>query len=693
MSASTVQNLISDTGNFEDTVNKSPVQFPSSVVADNSKSVNQAPIMSHWLTTNDPYVIHVLNAPENIKKELMNEWESIMTLHSRMSVTSRPEVCITTNTVISLNKQLEVLKAPEISPIEIHTSDQEKEEFYNSGYKYFHGIGIKKDFVKAAEWFKKAADLGCANAQCILGDMYKQGEGIEKNVAQAITWYKKSAEFDNPIAQYNMGLLCESGEIIDHDGVQAAGWYRKAAEQGYAEAQSNLGVMYRSGRGTSKDLILAVDWLTKAARQGHAGAQHNLGSMYISGEGVVKNLPLAFYWYRHAAQNGILVAQYILGKMYLQGCGVKQDWTMAVYWFSVTAEQGHADAQYHLAKRYAKGEGVNQNLARAIYWFKKAGEQGRSSAQFKLGLMYYGGQGVKNDFSEASYWFKQAAEQGHVFAQYNYGVLLSLGLGVKQNKSEAFVWYEKAARQNDKKSQLRLVRGFFEGIELTKDFKRAAYWLLRWGLSKNAKAIKLAHHNYFGLVHFFPEALRNFSEFNKVTVLEFSDFPAQAKGQMGSVFAELIKTNLNLISLRAPTYSINDEEALMIMKALDSNTTLKDIVLRYDNLTAPTGKFKKIKTIVSKQLPGIFDPDMKSQFLAVCSHNKDIFELREYLKNYLQTMNEPLKKFFDELPSEVMYLLADQIIITSIRKRFGKSKTKALLDEFLISSMRQTLTR
>ena len=584
MRASTVQNSISDKGNFEDAVNKSPVQFPSSVVADNSKSVNQAPIMSHWQTTNDPYVIHVLNAPENIKKELMNEWESIMTLRSRMSVTSRPEVCITTNTVISLNKQLEVLKAPEISPIEIHTSDQEKEEIYNSGYKYFHGIGIKKDFVKSSEWFKKAADLFSANFQCILGDMYKQGEGIEKNVAQAITWYKKSAEFDNPIAQYNMGLLCESGEIIDRDGVQAAGWYRKAAEQ------------------------------------------------------------------------------------------------------------GHADAQCHLAKRYAKGEGVNQNSARAVYWFRKASEQGRSSAQFQLGLMYYDGQGVKNDFSEASYWLKQAAEQGHLLAQYNYGVLLSRGLGVKQNNSEAFVWYEKAARQNHKKSQLRLVRGFFEGIGLTKDFKRAAYWLLRWGLSKNATAIKLAIHSYFGLVHFFTEALRNFSEFNKVTVVEFSEFPAQANGQMGSVFAELIKTNLNLISLRAPTYSINDAEALMIMKALDSNTTLKDIVLRYDNLTAPTGKFKKIKTIVSKRLPGIFDPDMKSQFLAVCSHNKDIFELREYLKNYLQTMNEPPNKFFDELPSEVMYLLADQIIVINIKDGFSKVKTKALLDEFLLGAMKDAIT-
>lgn len=123
-----------------------------------------------------------------------------------------------------------------------------------------------------------------------------------------------------------------------------------------------------------------------------------------------------------------------------------------------------------------------------------------------------------------------------------------------------------------------MVKHLFQGLGVVKDLNKAAYWLLRWGLSKNAKAINLPLNEYFDLVHLIPQALRASPEFNKVAVIELSKFPAEANGQMGAVFAELIKTNGTLTSLKAPTYSIDDAEALTIMEALDSNITLNDIV-------------------------------------------------------------------------------------------------------------------
>ena len=83
---------------------------------------------------------------------------------------------------------------------------------------------------------------------------------------------------------------------------------------------------------------------------------------------------------------------------------------------------------------------------------------------------------------------------------------------------------------------------------------------------------------------------------------------------------------------------------------------------------------------------------MKSQFLAVCNKNRDIFELREYLKNYLQTMEDHPMKSFDDLPSEVMQVLTDQIIVINIKEGFSKVKTKALLDEFLLGAMKDGIT-
>ena len=82
-----------------------------------NKPVSQRPAMESRVATNDPDAIRFLNTPQNIIKELNEEWESIMTLRSRVSATSRPAACITSSTVIGLNKQLQVFKAHEITSI------------------------------------------------------------------------------------------------------------------------------------------------------------------------------------------------------------------------------------------------------------------------------------------------------------------------------------------------------------------------------------------------------------------------------------------------------------------------------------------------------------------------------------------------------------------------------------------------
>lgn len=86
-------------------------------------------------------------------------------------------------------------------------------------------------------------------------------------------------------------------------------------------------------------------------------------------------------------------------------------------------------------------------------------------------------------------------------------------------------------------------------------------------------AIHLIVGKYFDLVQCIPQVLSTFPEFKNVTALGFYDFPAQTNRKIGAVFAELIKTNHTLTSLEAPYFPIDDAEALMIMEALDSNTT------------------------------------------------------------------------------------------------------------------------
>jgi TPR repeat protein len=89
---------------------------------------------------------------------------------------------------------------------------------------------VAKDYGEAAKGYRKAADLGLADAQVNLGFLYNGGQGVPK------------------------------------DGAEAAKWYRRAAEQGHAMAQFNLGLMYAKGQGIAKDDVQAHLWLTLAVR-------------------------------------------------------------------------------------------------------------------------------------------------------------------------------------------------------------------------------------------------------------------------------------------------------------------------------------------------------------------------------------------------------------------------------------------
>jgi hypothetical protein len=97
--------------------------------------------------------------------------------------------------------------------------------------------GLDQNDVKAAAWFRKAADLGLANAQCQLAGCYYTGRGVAQSVAMAVVWG------------------------------------RKAADQGDAAAQGFVGSTYAEGAvGVKKDLPLGKRFLERSAAQGDEDA-------------------------------------------------------------------------------------------------------------------------------------------------------------------------------------------------------------------------------------------------------------------------------------------------------------------------------------------------------------------------------------------------------------------------------------
>ena len=119
----------------------------------------------------------------------------------------------------------------------------------------------------------------------------------EKQYKKAFEFYKLAAETNNIEAIYKLGTYYYYGQGVVQDYFEAFRWIRKVAELGYAPAQSSLGYCYEKGIGVAKDEDKAIEWYRKAAEQGLAQAQFNLGNCYRKGKGVAKDEVEAITWY------------------------------------------------------------------------------------------------------------------------------------------------------------------------------------------------------------------------------------------------------------------------------------------------------------------------------------------------------------------------------------------------------------
>jgi class 3 adenylate cyclase len=73
--------------------------------------------------------------------------------------------------------------------------------------------------------------------------------------------------------QYLLGRAYRDGLGTRPDRAAAAHWFERSAEQGYAPAQRNVGLCYASGDGVARDPVRAAVWLTLAEQQGTTGGE------------------------------------------------------------------------------------------------------------------------------------------------------------------------------------------------------------------------------------------------------------------------------------------------------------------------------------------------------------------------------------------------------------------------------------
>lgn len=82
------------------------------------------------------------------------------------------------------------------------------------------GIGVEKDAKQALEHYEKAADMGYALAQCMLGDMYYDGVGgVDKDYEAAVKYYKMALAQQHLTASAATRLAAcyESGNVVERN--------------------------------------------------------------------------------------------------------------------------------------------------------------------------------------------------------------------------------------------------------------------------------------------------------------------------------------------------------------------------------------------------------------------------------------------------------------------------------------------
>jgi TPR repeat protein len=220
------------------------------------------------------------------------------------------------------------------------------EAFLQVGRGYLQGRGIAQDDAKAAEYFRKAAELGNWKAQNNLGLLYASGRGVDKNIDEATKWLRKAAESGSVDAQVNFASMLTDGHELHQDFQEATKWFEKAAEQNSLEAQRQLGRFYYFGdHGLPLDYELASKWLTMAADQGDPWSQNTLGAMNEHAQGTKKDIQRASDWYRKAAEQGDAKGQSNLGRLLAHNYGLPGDKVEAYKWLSLSSEQGEVTAQ------------------------------------------------------------------------------------------------------------------------------------------------------------------------------------------------------------------------------------------------------------------------------------------------------------------------------------------------------------
>ena len=110
----------------------------------------------------------------------------------------------------------------------------------SQGAKGDSGRGVPQDRAQAAAWYRKAAELGDANAQFNLGLMYRYGPGYSPNLDRWVEAFGPAPGHASPTAQGSPAGKYNPGSGIPKDYIEAHKWMSLAVARATGDDQKRF---------------------------------------------------------------------------------------------------------------------------------------------------------------------------------------------------------------------------------------------------------------------------------------------------------------------------------------------------------------------------------------------------------------------------------------------------------------------
>jgi TPR repeat protein len=140
-------------------------------------------------------------------------------------------------------------------------------------------LSQKSDYRGAMRLWHPLAEKGFLDAQIHLGIMYRDGIGVAKNSVKAAKWFRQAAQQGHPIVQNALGEMYSRGEGVPVNYIEAVKWFRLSAKNRYFRGWYNLGKAYFLGVGVPSDKRKAHIWLSFAAALGDEASMKALAEL------------------------------------------------------------------------------------------------------------------------------------------------------------------------------------------------------------------------------------------------------------------------------------------------------------------------------------------------------------------------------------------------------------------------------